>query len=334
MLRLETVPDLGRKVLLGQIIELRFVKSDPEIEVRVHLQHRPILYTEPLREWSAEPSLLIFPEAPGTYTLHVQWRSSGGEGGTEKLDFTIVAAEDVSPEPARFPLRSGSEIWVPNAWEAGGMRKSERPTAEILETIVKPGMVVYDLGANVGFYTSLMSRLAGPEGHVYGFEPNPICLQFLRTNILLQELDNVDVLPVAVLDQAGRTRFCLNYGNSNLGLSEASGHFAAKAGHIVEVPCFELDHLIGRFSLRRPNLIKVDVEGVEHLAVRGMTRTLKDHRPVLLLEFHGEGPAARTLEQLDELGYHYRVPLSDEELTSAEAVARIGDSVVNLLATP
>ncbi len=334
MIQLQSTDKLDG-VKLGKLIGFQVTKEDPAIETRFFLSHRPVLYTRPLRDWTTEPGLLVFPEAPGSYTLAAEWRSPGGDGGWQRIDFTVAAPRSTGPEPRKVELDEETTIWIPNDWESGVFREAERAPIERLESLIEPGATVYDVGANVGVYATRMARLAGPEGRVVCIEANPICVQFLRTNILLAGLDNVDILPVAVLHKNGETRFTVNYGNSNLGLSEESGHYGVKVGHQVTVPCFELDQLIATYGLRPPDVIKLDVEGAEHLAVLGMRRTLEQRRPPLLIELHGEDCAASTLEVLDRYHYRYLDPASAEEFSGVVAVReRFAGSVFQLLALP
>ncbi len=322
-------------VKLGTLIAFEIETQDPAIEIRFFLSHRPVLYTRPLRDWSTESQLLVFPEAPGRYTLAAEWRSPAGDGGWQRVDFTVSAPRSAGPEPRKIELDSETSVWIPNDWEGGVFRDAEKAPIERLESMIEPGSVVYDVGANIGVYATRMARLAGPEGRVICIEANPICVQYLRTNVLLAGLSNVDILPVALLHKNGETRFTVNYGNSNLGLSEESGHYGVKVGHQVTVPCFELDQLIATYGLRPPDVVKLDVEGAEHLAVLGMRRTLEERRPPILVELHGEDCAASTLEVLDRYGYRYLDPASGDELAGTAAVAeRFAGSVFQLLALP
>ncbi len=334
MIQLQATTQLD-SVELGSLLQFRVEKEDPAIETRFFLYHRPVMYTRPLRDWSTEPGLLIFPEAPGRYVLTAEWRSPGGGSGRQRISFAVSASRRSGPEPRKIELDKQTTIWIPNDWETEVFREAERAPIELLETLIEPGSAVYDIGANVGVYAARMARIAGAEGRVVCIEPNPICVQYLRTNVLLAGLDNVDILPVAVLHKNGETRFTVNYGNSNLGLSEESGHYGVKAGHEVTVPCFALDELVEAYDLRPPNAIKLDVEGAEHLAVLGMRRILEKRRPLLMIELHGEDCAAATLEVLDRYHYRYRDPASGEYLSGAAAVReRFAGSVFQLLALP
>ncbi len=322
-------------VKLGKLLAFRTEREDPAIEIRFFLSHRPVFYTRPLRDWSTEPDLLVFPEAPGRYTLAAEWRAPNGRSGWEHIDFTVAAPRASTSEPHKLELDPETAIWIPNDWEGGVFQEAEKAPLELLESLIEPGAAVYDIGANVGVYSIRMARLAGPQGRLVCIEANPICVQYLRTNLLLAGLDNVDILPVAVLHKSGETRFTVNYGNSNLGLSEESGHYGVKVGHEMTVPCFRLDDLVDRYGLRPPDVIKMDVEGAEYLATLGMRRILETRRPLLMIELHGEDCAVNTLEVLDTYGYQYRDPASGDEIPGVGVIReRFAGSVFQLLALP
>ncbi len=335
MMKLESISKNLGGVQLGRILEFRLVKDDPAIEARAFLRHHPVFYTRPLIDWTTEPVMAVFPEAPGRYTLVVEWRAPAGAHGRDQLEFTVVTGHELSAAPVEVEIEPGLKIWVPSAWEGIVFSDTEKATVGLLKTIVEPGSVVYDLGANLGLYSCHLARLVGPAGHVYCVEANPICVQFLSINLALHGFDHAEILPVAVLDRGGLTPFTLNYGNSNIGLSAHSGFYNVKAGHEIQVPCMEFDRLVETYGLQPPQVIKIDVEGVEHLVIQGMRETLEKHRPALVMELHGKSCARATLEILDGFAYRYTDPGTLKELDGADAVCdRFGSSVFQLLARP
>ncbi|HWZ58637.1 MAG TPA: FkbM family methyltransferase, partial [Gemmatimonadaceae bacterium] len=104
------------------------------------------------------------------------------------------------------PLRGWR--WIPAAASHGcWLGTFERAEQDVFARTVRPGDVVYDLGANVGFYTLLAARLAGPTGRVVAFEPVPRNLGYLRRHIALNQCENVTVVAAAVSDRSGTARF-------------------------------------------------------------------------------------------------------------------------------
>jgi len=165
---------------------------------------------------------------------------------------------------------------------------------------VKPGMVVYDIGANVGFYTLLASRLIGPTGHVYSFEPLPRNVGYLECHIALNGLGNVSVTSAAVSDYDGRARFKESHPAMG-GLSEDGE---------LEVVTVRLDSL----DLRQPDVLKIDVEGAEAEVLRGALETLSRHRPTIFLATHGVTPHGACVSLLSGLGYELTELGSADEL--------------------
>lgn len=195
----------------------------------------------------------------------------------------------------------------------------ETHVTTVLERELKPGSVFLDIGANMGWFTLLAASIAG---QVIAIEPNPINVQLLYRSLLANRYNNVRVLPCAVTDQPGL--LSLNAFRSN-GFVTSVDHAAETA---TIVPGQPLDTLLT--ELERLDVIKMDIEGHEPLALRGMRDTLSRFRPVLIFEFHpaairdnsGSDPAA-FLESLTDLGYRLAVIRHDGAETTALDAAGI-----------
>jgi len=126
----------------------------------------------------------------------------------------------------------------------------------------------------------------------------------------------------------------LNYGSSLIGVGAASV-FRDKPGHVIRVEMDTLDHLIAAFMLRKPDLVKLDVEGAEAAAVAGMMDTLTDIRPTLMIELHGRAAAAATLTQLARLQYQWSVPATGTRWSTAEALLdSLPEACVQIIGSP
>src|SRR5581483_1847479 len=94
-------------------------------------------------------------------------------------------------------------------WIVGASRNAywlgtyERSKCKVFAAAIAEGDVVYDVGAHVGYYTLLASKLVGARGHVYAFEPLPANLEFLERHLKLNQITNVTVVPAAVSDATG-----------------------------------------------------------------------------------------------------------------------------------
>jgi FkbM family methyltransferase len=142
----------------------------------------------------------------------------------------------------------------------------EPEMVERFQRVVRPGMVVLDIGANLGYYTLLASKLAGPGGKVLAFEPELTNLSFLMKNIAQNACVNVFVCPCAVSDAFGELTLYLSY-------PSRSGHSIIRpddgASRSQRVGAVSLDEYVAPLE---PNVVKIDIEGAEALALRGMKR--------------------------------------------------------------
>jgi SAM-dependent methyltransferase len=102
------------------------------------------------------------------------------------------------------------------------------------QDLVRPGDIVYDIGAHYGYYTLLASELVGASGKVFAVEPCPRNLAFLRRHIALNGCSNVQVLELAIADQEGKERFEDRTG-SGLAHLAADGSIEVRAPN---TPCF------------------------------------------------------------------------------------------------
>jgi FkbM family methyltransferase len=163
----------------------------------------------------------------------------------------------------------------------GFMGRSER---EILSRLVKPGMTVVDVGANVGLYTLYMADLVGRAGRVIAFEPDPDLASLLVDNCEANGIQNVQAHRAALGTKPERMilhRMSINSGDNHLG-SHARTAFLRP----VEVEVVSFDSLLPGV---RPDFIKVDVQGWELNVLRGMERTLRGSDALIYLEFWPDG---------------------------------------------
>lgn len=167
----------------------------------------------------------------------------------------------------------------------------ERTVVEDLLENLRPDDVFYDLGANRGIYTCLGGK-ALPRGRIVAFEPDPHVASDLRANVTLNELQSVvDVYQVAVADESDRAEFVIspNSTDSSLAVSETCNEETR-----IEVDTAALDSFREQNELRVPDVLKIDVEGAERLALRGMSSLLEGSTPRLIYcEVHTdatEGP--------------------------------------------
>ncbi len=149
-----------------------------------------------------------------------------------------------------------------------GKHFAERAELGLFRRNLRPGMTVVDMGANVGFYTAQLSRRVGATGTVYAFEPDPFCAGILRERARRMRLTNVIVENVALGDREGEaTLFC-----SNRDRAENCTHALAAEVPVeaIRVPVRTLDEYSRTRRIGRIDAVKMDVEGDEVSALRGM----------------------------------------------------------------
>lgn len=163
-----------------------------------------------------------------------------------------------------------------------GTFRSPEPEFDILESFVKPGDWVIDVGANVGHYTRRFSELVGQKGHVISFEPVPETFAMLAANLKSLQFQNVTLINVAASTLTQVVAMVTPMSVSGLrNLQESHLVLGAESGNNgFNVLACNLDS----FNFPRVNLVKIDAEGHEFSVLSGMLQTLRRDRPTLIVE--------------------------------------------------
>jgi FkbM family methyltransferase len=201
----------------------------------------------------------------------------------------------------------------------------EAEETELYSRMLRPGATFVDVGAHVGYFSCLAARLVGPRGLVVAFEPHPRNYELLLANLWRNGLTNAVAFPWAVTDVNGFAELRLRPGNSG-------GHRLypepAELEEVVPVRTVALDRVA---ALRPPlDAVKIDAQGADDLAVRGMAGLLAaSPDATLLVEFWPHGIRLRGAEPRDVLAFYrdagFRItaqpigeravqPQSDEEI--------------------
>jgi FkbM family methyltransferase len=150
-----------------------------------------------------------------------------------------------------------------------------------INSFVRDGDTILDIGSNIGYYTLLFSRRVGPNGLVIAVEPEPSNFTLLTLNLQLNSVDNVRLYQVAIGDSIGEAILYIS-DFSNWHSLRTKNPEKTKG---IRVPLTTIDAL--REDLNRPiNLIRMDIEGFEIQAIKGGEQTLKYDRPYLIMEVH------------------------------------------------
>jgi FkbM family methyltransferase len=173
-----------------------------------------------------------------------------------------------------------------NAHYAGFLLGTYEPEVQkVFTSLIKPGMTVYDVGANVGFLAVLAARLVGPGGHVICFEPLAVNIEAIRHNAAINSFANISIVPEALGTEDGVAEFLL-FDDVGWGRLSDSGAPGLSSGSLT-IPVRSLTTAIDEHHLPSPDVIKVDIEGGEIGMLEGSRNVLSRCRPVLLIELHG-----------------------------------------------
>lgn len=233
---------------------------------------------------------------PGSAVGRVASRALTGR--TSTIATGLAAGLTIDPGPSNAEYSSGT---------------SELSVQQLVARLLRQGMVVYDVGANVGFFTLIFATLVGPDGAVYAFEADLDNAARARANVQRNGFTNVVVV----------ARACgAHDGFATLHLAPiAGGHSTVTTGHperdvgAVTIEQTTIDSFIATGAARPPDLVKVDVEGAEELVLDGMAATIATARPMLLVELDDadrathDTRAADLVARLRAAGYRVeRVP--------------------------
>jgi len=157
----------------------------------------------------------------------------------------------------------------------------ERYGSELFRSEIKTGMTVIDIGANLGHYAAIASRLTGEQGLVVAFEPEPNFFKLLSKNISRNDMKNVACFELAIAEKNGLVN--LHISNENKGNNSII--YSGESETFVQVKTTTLDDFLVSQKITKVDIIKMDIEGAEILALEGMKNTLIKHQPLLFLEF-------------------------------------------------
>lgn len=181
-------------------------------------------------------------------------------------------------------LNNGLRLWVNLCEDIGGCfyyDSSFEPFEQsIVEQIVKPGDIVFDVGANIGLYSVITSPLVGEHGQVHLFEPIEFLQEIILRSITCNNLRNVTANRLAVGECAGEVDLFVNADSAYSSLGNTG------RGVIVckdRVRCISLDEYAESSAILKVDFLKIDVEGFEGHVLRGAKRLLERSREISIL---------------------------------------------------
>lgn len=260
-------------------------------------------------------------------------------------------AEKFWPYPEVMEIQ-GSKMYLNVKNEPSSIRETflvyatqkihEKTTTALFKENVKSGNVVVDLGANIGYFTLLASQLVGKGGKVFCFEPEPRNFRFLSKNIEINNYTQALAFPKAVSDKNGKTQlFVCDYDTGHHTINQHKGIESYSRGretkeHAIEIETVTLDSFLeGRTD--HVDVIKMDVEGAEMLALTGMDRILRDNKDIkmfieffpLLIRKMGSSPEEFIRKLLEDYKFSIFI-IPDDYNASAGGMAK-ADSVKDVM---
>jgi FkbM family methyltransferase len=251
----------------------------------------------------------------GSERLRAARRTRTGRTAIRMVQATIGRGSITVRGGAAFGLRLSTDHLPVDHIQGFGLVRGvlEPEVQEALRRTVASGAVVYDVGANVGFFSLLSAKLAGPGGRVEAFEPVPDNAAAIRANAALNGLETIGVHQAAVSDRNGTARLCIPTESSWSHLTDRGQHPATES--VIDVQLTVLDDQIDAGALPRPDVVKIDVEGFELQAINGLRRTLARHPVTIICELHGTN--REVLDVTSALGY---------EVTNLEGAVPVHDA--------
>ncbi|MEO8562806.1 MAG: FkbM family methyltransferase [bacterium] len=219
--------------------------------------------------------------------------------------------------------RRGGLAFLPAAITAVPKRVEEE---RFLFNLALDGQTVFDVGGDQGIYTLFFASRVGERGRVVTFEPNPESCQRIVANVELNRFRNVDVRQLGLGAEKSKLTFVFPAGDPARGSADAriqAQILREKDARTIDIEVDSLDSQIAASGLPQPDLVKIDVEGLEMDVLRGMKEVLGTGRPNLFIEVHGadtqskEDNARQVVSLLLDAGYSVFHVESKQSITHA-----------------
>jgi FkbM family methyltransferase len=214
-----------------------------------------------------------------------------------------IKIEHIGPFDIR--LRRNRSLWIRSPLLIEGQMLG------YLQRLVRPGDVVYDIGANVGLYTRFAAQFGA--GRTFAFEPMAANIELLRRNVdlALDAAAKIEVMELAVSDRDGEELLQVDDVMSATATLDRVRSGEPSEGHQLyglapkteRVRVAKLDTLVFERGLPPPQVMKIDIEGAEGMAMRGARRVLAEHRPAIAMELHNAEVSREVLSILGENAY-------------------------------
>jgi FkbM family methyltransferase len=214
--------------------------------------------------------------------LYKIFDSSKKEKHNDELPYVLLKMNDLL-----FNLHRGS--FISDRLKNSG--SYEPYITQLIEAFVRKGDTVFDVGANIGIHTLTLSKAVGDDGSVIAFEPVKYLFEELNLNLHLNSTSNVKIVNVAcgendkISEMNVFKKGDFDSGNNSLVENEHIISVSPKRINKVNVKVINLDNFVQRHALSI-DFIKMDIEGYEYYALRGMQKLIKQQTPAMIIEYN------------------------------------------------
>ena len=165
-------------------------------------------------------------------------------------------------------------------------RTHEPLSTKLIADLLQKGMTCLDIGANIGYYVLLESKIVGNEGKVLAIEPSPPNYECIKNNLDLENTTNVNAYNFAAGDTEGEIRFFINKRSNGCKVLLEGEKPPNRPGIITNVPIKMIDNFLEEIKIDHIDFVRMDVEGYELNIFEGMKNTIKKSKPIIQLEVH------------------------------------------------
>jgi len=209
-----------------------------------------------------------------------QFLNKIGIDETKIADFVVkqVLDENEVYEVSGFKLTKGRTTRLPIL-----TGEIDPAISSLIKQYVKGRMTVFDLGANFGWFSLLMAKQVGKQGHVYSFEAVPDLVKTINDNVNLNNFDNITVINKAISNKLCTAHFYIDKNYDTRGQLESK----SSIGTAIKVQTITLDSFCEENNIKKVDFIKMDIEGSEPKAFEGMKNTIKSNPNIkIITEFN------------------------------------------------
>lgn len=246
-----------------------------------------------------------------------------GKGIDKKMPFLVdfyqwIISTFIKEKTIEVKIPLNLKLKVSSKDTGVGMYLLNKGTFEPIQTklfiqSLKKGNTFIDAGANIGYYTVLASKLVGPKGKIYAFEPDNRNLKWLKDNIKLNNCNNVTVIPQALSNKSQNIFFEEN------SLSPGdSGIINSNIPNSRQIKAVTLDNYCQKNKINSINCLKIDTEGSEVLILKGAQKIIKKSKKVTLF-------SECNLKSLDNMGFKVNDLVDQIQLTGIKIIKIINE---------